>query len=80
MKSKNVYTTIGNHLAILISANSFMYLLMFYQMSLLSKRLRTDVTPERFLPRMSTKMDLYIGFVQETSITNTAPMHRLLFP
>lgn len=63
-----------------VTPNSLMYLLMFEQVRLLSKRFGANITTERFLARMRTQVDLDVALIEKTPITYTTPMHGLLFP
>lgn len=52
---------------------------MLQQVCLLSERLCARVASEGLLPRVRPQVDLDVALVQETSVTYTTPMHRLLF-
>lgn len=57
---------------------SLMNLYVFEKMSLLAEGFTADVALERFLARVSPKMNLNVRFVEKSPITDCAPMNGFL--
>lgn len=65
---------------VLVPVDSFVNLLVFNKVSLLSEGFGTDITTERFLASMRPQMNLNIALIQKPSVTNSTSMNGLLLP
>lgn len=62
----------------LIPADPLVNLLVFDEMRLLSEGFAAHFAPERLFTRVSSQMHLDVALVQESSVADGTPVHRLL--
>lgn len=67
------------HMSLLVSRDSLVDLNVFEKVGLLSKSLPTNLTFERFFSSMCSEVDLDIGFVEKSTVTDPATVDRLVF-